>query len=81
MFFCFQIWDANTGFFLGSYDDKTIGATELCMVGTRIVIARLDGTIDFLDWFSHHSVHVSQARLSDFMIDHRGESCAIISQM
>ncbi|XP_072029626.1 sterol regulatory element-binding protein cleavage-activating protein-like [Amphiura filiformis] len=67
-----EIWDTNTGFLLGFYDDKNIGATEMCMIGNRVVIARLDGTIDFLDLVSHHSVHVSHARLSDFMTDHRG---------
>ena len=69
-----QIWDATTGFLLGSYDDKNVGATELCMIGMRVVIARLDGTIDFLDLVSNYSTHMTHVgSFGNFMGDHRGK--------
>ncbi|XP_022079877.1 sterol regulatory element-binding protein cleavage-activating protein-like [Acanthaster planci] len=69
-----EMWDSGSGFLLGSYEDNPIGATGLTITGTHLVVARLNGSLDFLDLVTHHSIHLNQAMVSDFLAsDHRGK--------
>ncbi len=62
-----ELWDPSSGFLLGSYEDNPIGATGLCIAGSNLVIARLNGTLEFLELVTHHSVHINQALFNDHL--------------
>ncbi|XP_038076321.1 sterol regulatory element-binding protein cleavage-activating protein-like isoform X2 [Patiria miniata] len=62
-----EMWDPGSGFLLGSYEDNPIGATGLSITGSHLVVARLNGSLDFLDLVTHHSVHINQAMIGDFL--------------
>ncbi|XP_071803083.1 sterol regulatory element-binding protein cleavage-activating protein-like isoform X2 [Asterias amurensis] len=64
-----ELWDPSNGFLLGSYEDNPIGATGLCIAGSHLVIARLNGTLEFLELVTHHSVHINQALFNDHLAE------------
>ena len=69
-----KMWDPGSGFLLGSYEDNPVGATGLCISGTHLVVARLNGCLEFLDVVTHHSIHINQAMFYDYLAgDHRGK--------
>lgn len=44
-----EFWEGLTGTLKCLYGDSKVGVTGLCFVSYRVVAARLDGTIDFLE--------------------------------
>ncbi|CAG5116411.1 unnamed protein product, partial [Candidula unifasciata] len=44
-----EIWEAETGELRYHYGVSEVGVTGLCVVANKIVAARLDGSLDFLD--------------------------------
>lgn len=44
-----ELWDASTGNLKCLYEEHKASVTALCMEGSRLVAARLDGSIDFFN--------------------------------
>lgn len=50
-----EIWEAESGELRFHHGTRDCGVTGLCVVANRIVAARLDGTLDFLEMETFHN--------------------------
>jgi hypothetical protein len=51
-----EIWDVVSGVALGLYNRNPVGVTYVQLKGNRLVVARLNGTLDFVELrFSHNT--------------------------
>lgn len=44
-----ELYRLGSGLFLCQYVKSTVGATQICLRGSRVVVARLNGQLDFLE--------------------------------
>ncbi|XP_071946815.1 sterol regulatory element-binding protein cleavage-activating protein-like [Antedon mediterranea] len=56
-----EIWDAGNGSLLCYFESSSSGVSAMCIYGNMLVVARLDGTLDFL-----HLVNSSSTYVQDF---------------
>lgn len=47
-----EFWDACTGNLRCMYQQSKSGVIGICLSGSRVIAARIDGTLDFLQYFS-----------------------------
>ncbi|ESO96220.1 hypothetical protein LOTGIDRAFT_239368 [Lottia gigantea] len=50
-----EVWEAESGLFKCQYEMKTSGVTALSFSGKSVIVARLDGSIDFLHIETFHN--------------------------
>lgn len=50
-----ELWDGASGTLKNMFGDSRVGVTSVCLVGNRVVAARLNGTIDFIDLETFHN--------------------------
>lgn len=43
-----QLWDINFCRFITSYEESTVGVTDMVLRRNQLVVSRLDGTLQFL---------------------------------
>ncbi|BFZ00983.1 hypothetical protein BsWGS_04023 [Bradybaena similaris] len=70
-----EIWEAETGELRYHYGVSEVGITGLCVVANKIVAARLDGSLDFLDMETFHNPAQSPYSVSSHSLhSHRGHA-------
>ncbi|KAL8598351.1 hypothetical protein ACOMHN_047672 [Nucella lapillus] len=50
-----EMWEGETGRLKYQYNNSSAGVTALCMVGNRLIAARVDGSLDFLELETFHN--------------------------
>ncbi|XP_076472128.1 sterol regulatory element-binding protein cleavage-activating protein-like [Babylonia areolata] len=68
-----EMWEGETGRLKYQYNVSAAGVTALCMTGNRVVAARVDGSLDFLELETFHNPLLPQLQASPAR-SHRGHA-------
>ncbi|XP_070211949.1 sterol regulatory element-binding protein cleavage-activating protein-like isoform X2 [Littorina saxatilis] len=69
-----EMWQGETGRLKYQYNNSNKGVTAICFVGNKVVAARMDGSLDFLELETFHNPSLTPQSPASTTRAHRGHA-------